>query len=183
MMKIVLVLALTFILAPLRANAQAVTPGTYHVWLCATACRVADSSEALASAVLVLLEDSTAATDAARAALSALRATYRPPATGLPDNACFRVLSRMPRVGNEELFFGIQRIDATRWQHDATRGFSLRVYFSPDAGYTLRWWTDGPLLAGEGWSYGWQAQAREHQNAFFAARRIGPADIAQCTQN
>lgn len=86
-------------------------------------------------------------------------------------------------MGDEELFFGIQRIVATRWQHETAQGFSLQVYFSPDAGYTLRWKTDGPLLAGEGWSYGWQAQAREHRNAFFVARRIGPADIAQCAHS
>ena len=176
-------LALTFIFAPVHANAQAVTPGTYRIWLCATACSVADSSRAIASAVLVLLEDSTAATDATRSALGALRTAYRPSTTGLRDNACIRVLSRTARVGDEELFFGIERIDASRWQHDTAQGFSLRVYFSPDAGYTLRWKTDGPLLAGEGWSYGWQVQAREHRNAFFVARRIGPADIAQCAHN
>ena len=183
MLKFFLSVALTLLLVPIRADTQTLTPGTYRVWLCASACGVADSSRAIGSAMLVILDDSTAATDVARTALNALPPMLRNLATTPRANACFRVLSATARVGDEELFFGIQPIGATRWQHDPTEGFSLRVYASPDAGYTLRWKTGGPLMAGEGWSYGWQAQVREHRNAFFVASLIGPANIAHCANN
>lgn len=183
MLKFLLSLALTLLLVPMRAATQSLTPGTYRVWLCPIACGVADSSRAISSALLVLLDDATAATDTARTALNALPSILRKGATAPRPNACFRVLSRTARVREEELFFGIQPIGATRWQHDSTGGFTLRVYASPDAGYTLRWTNGGPLMAGEGWSYGWQGQVRDHRNAFFAASRIGAASITQCAHN
>lgn len=183
MLKFFLSVAFTLLLLPTRADTQTLTPGTYRVWLCASVCGVADSSRAVASAMLVILDDATAATDTARTALNALPSLLRNPATAPRANACFRVLSAMARVRDEELFFGLQPIGATRWQHDPTDGFSLRMYVSPDAGYTLRWTNGGPLTAGEGWSYGWQGQVREHRNAFFVATFIGAADIAQCANH
>ncbi len=183
MLKFLLSVALMLLLAPIRAYTQSLTPGTYRVWLCTSVCGVADSSRAIASAMLVILDDSTAAADTVQTALDALRAIRRNAATAPRANACFRVLSANARVADEELFFGIQPIGTTRWEYDATARFSLRVYASPDAGYILRWTDGGPLMAGEGWSYGWQAQVREHRNAFFVAIRIGASNIAQCAFN
>jgi len=183
MLKLVLSAFLTLFLVPLRADTQTPTSGTYRVWLCANACSVSDSARAIASAVVVILDDSTAATDVARIALGALRPLFPNRATGQRDNACFRVLSAASRVGDEELFFGIQPAGTTQWEYDATQGFSLRVYASPDAGYILHWTNSGPVIAGEGWSYGWQAQVGLHRNAFFVARRIGAVNVAQCANH
>ena len=80
----------------------------------------------------------------------------------------------------EELFFGIHANAATRWHYSATTGFTLRVYLSVDAGYTLRWREPGPLAEGEGWSFGWSGDVPEHRNAFFVATRSGPADVSKC---
>lgn len=168
------------ILFPAWLAAQQPTPGTYRVWLCERECAVADSARAVASAIVVIVDDSTAAAEATRAAFSALRAIRRTGETAGHDNVCFRGTSRARQVGDEELFFGIHPAVATRWRYDPGVGFSVRVYVSPDAGYTLRWSTAGPLSSGEGWSRGWQAHVGDHRNAFFAATRLGPSDIAQC---
>jgi hypothetical protein len=127
----------------------------------------------------VILADSAAQTDRARAALVALGSLRRTGETR-PDNACFLVSRRERSVMGEELYFGIQPNAATRWHHTNADGFTMRVYLSPDAGYTLRWTEAGQLNRGEGWSFGWQVTTPSHRNAYFAALRRGEPDLAQC---
>ena len=160
--------------------AQSPMPGTYRLWLCAEVCDLADSSRAIAVATVVILSDSAAQTDPARSALASFR-TIRRTGETRPDNVCFHVTHRDRSVGGDELYFGIQPTGATRWHHTATDGFTLRVYLSPDAGYTLKWTETGELRRGEGWSFGWQVHGPSHRNAYFAAIREGDPDLTQCT--
>ena len=174
-----LVLSAAF-LGPVLAAAQQPTPGTYRIRLCDTECVAADSNQAVAVAVMVILDDSSAAAEATRATLRVLRSIRRTGETAKHDNVCFRVTARTSRIGNEELFFGIQATGATRWKYDPASGCSVRVYMSPDAGYTLRWMPLGNVTNGEGWSLGSQAKITDHRNAYFTAERIGPPEIARC---
>ena len=172
----------TVLIAGLAAtvSAQTPAPGTYRIWLCVTECTPADSSRAIGSATIIIVEDSVALTDGARAALSEFRAIRRTNESSGPANVCVRVTQRERQVGTEELFFGIEPRVATRWTFTAGEGFSLRVYLSPDAGYTLRWTDPGALTRGEGWSFGWQSGTPSHRNAHFAAIQVGPPDLARC---
>lgn len=167
--------------APAAAVAQAPAPGTYRVWLCAEVCTPSDSSRAIGVATVVIVSDRAAAEESVRSVFAGLRAIERTSATGATDNVCFSVSRREPRVGSEELYFGIQPKGRTRWHYVATEGFSMRVYLSPDAGYSLRWAEPGALARGEGWSFGWAGDTPYHRNAYFAARRTGEPDITQCT--
>jgi hypothetical protein len=167
--------------APAAAVAQAPAPGTYRVWLCAEACTPSDSSRAIGVATVVIVSDRAAAEESVRSVFAGLRAIGRTRDTGATDNVCFSVSRREPRVGSEELYFGLEPKGRTRWQYAATDGFSMRVYLSPDAGYSLRWAEPGPLARGEGWSFGWAGDTPYHRNAYFAARRTGEPDITQCT--
>jgi len=176
------VVASLVLLAPSVASAQAVEPGTYRLWLCAEACTPDDSLRAVAVAMIVILDDSTARAQPARSELTALPtigSIYEPAAI---ENACFRVTHRGRRIGNEELYFGIQPFAATVWRYTAKDGFSLRVYWSVDAGYVLRWSSTGPLTFGEGWSYGWRPDTPPHRNAYFAAMRLGGPDLDHCSE-
>lgn len=116
-----------------------------------------------------------------RSVFAGLRAIRRTSETGATDNVCFSVSRREPRVGSEELYFGIQPSGRTRWHHAADDGFSMRVYLSPDAGYSLRWAEPGALARGEGWSFGWAGDTPYHRNAYFAARRAGEPNVTPCT--
>ena len=159
--------------------AQTPAPGTYRVWLCSQVCAPSDSSRAIAAATVVIFSDQAFAEDSTRSAMARLPAIERLSLSGAIANACFSVTRRARSVGSEELFFGIQRNGTTRVS-PSKDGFLMPVYRSPDAGYALRWTEAGPLIRGEGWSYGWAADTRSHRNAYFAARRTGDADIKQC---
>jgi hypothetical protein len=136
-----------------RATAQALTPGTYRVVLCAQPCTIADSGRAIGVATIVIVGDSTAERDSIAAVPRSLRALGRA-GTGGVHNACINITRAERRVAGEELFFGIYLTGATRWQYSAAAGFSLLVFSSPDASYTLRWTAPGRLREGEGWSSG-----------------------------
>ena len=174
--------SLVFISAPGRdAAAQAPEPGTYRLWLCAEVCTPADSARAIGVATVVIVDDVTAANEPVRSVLSRMRPVRPTNDSSAVDNACFSVSRRERQVGSEELYFGIRPKGTTRWQYSANDGFSMRVYLSPDAGYSLRWAEPGALTHGEGWSYGWTSDAPYHRNAYFAAMRIGEPDVTQCT--
>jgi hypothetical protein len=160
--------------------AQVPEPGTYRLWLCAEACAPADSARAVATATIVILDEAAASGAPARAHFARLRSIRRTAETAPTDNVCFEVTYRQPRVGAEELYFGIQPSGATRWQYVATEGFSMRVYLSPDAGYALRWAAPGILTTGEGWSFGWAVDTPYHRNAYFAAIPTGKPDLTRC---
>lgn len=164
----------------LPMGAQSPMPGTYRLWLCEQRCALADSASAAVIATIVIVDDSAAASDTVQAAFRGMRVIRRVHETAPRDNVCFRVTSGSGRIGGEELFFGIHSNAVTRWQYSAASGFTLRVYLSPDAGYTLRWSESGPLAKGEGWSFGWSGDVAEHRNAYFVATRTGPADISSC---
>ena len=164
-----------------QGEAQTPTPGTYRVWLCAEACVPSDSSRAIATATIVILNDRTAVDDSVRSLFTTLRTMGYTSDTGANDNVCFSVIRRETSVSREELFFGIRPRGRTRWTYSVTDGFAMLVYQSPDAGYSLRWAESGPLARGEGWSFGWSGNTPYHRNAYFAARRIGEPDVTQCT--
>ena len=166
--------------APLTAVAQAPAPGTYRLWLCAEVCMPSDSARAVAAATVVIVEARDAEREPVRSAFARLPAIEYASDTAAPDDVCFHVTRREPRVGSEELFFGIRPRGRTRWQYVPADGFSLRVFRSPDASYALRWTEPGPLVRGEGWSSGWAGNVGPHRNAHFAAVRIGEPDVAQC---
>ena len=166
--------------APEAVSGQTPAPGTYRVWLCAEVCTLSDSSNAIAVATVVIVSDLAAADESTRSLFAGVPALGLTRDTTATDNACFSVSRREPRVGSEELFFGIQPNARTRWQHAAGYGFSMRVYRSPDAGYSLKWTEAGALANGEGWSYGWAANTPSHRNAYFVASRSGEPDITQC---
>jgi hypothetical protein len=173
--------SLAMVLASTRGEAQTPTPGTYRVWLCAEACAPSDSSRAIAVATVVILNDRTAVDDSVRSVFATLRPMGYTSETGANDNVCFSVIRRATRVSAEELFFGIRPRGRTHWTYSITDGFSVLVYQSPDAGYSLRWAEWGPLARGEGWSFGWSGNTPYHRNAYFAARRIGEPNVTQCT--
>ena len=189
MARVVIVTILSLSAGPAfqsASTAQSPEPGTYRIWMCAAPCTSADSAKAVATATVVILDDSTAAADPVRAALATLPPLAhwaRPNPAAAVNNACFRVTQRERKVGTEELFFGITPNAVTRWQSTA-EGYSMLVYRSPDANYTLRWTAPGALTSGEGWSSGPGPNGpfggREHRNAYFAATRLGPPDPARC---
>lgn len=115
--------------------AQAPEPGTYRVGFCTAACTPADSSGAIAAGTTVPLDSIASFSAQTRARFAQLRSIGHTNESTLTDNVCFSVTSGQPRVGAEELFFGLQPSGTTRWQHSAEQGISLRVYLSPDAGY------------------------------------------------
>lgn len=160
--------------------AQSPTPGTYRLFLCAASCLVADSTQAVATATIVIADDSMAATSAWKSAMSALQVGRMREQSGPMDNACFRVERQSRTIGSEELFFGIRRNGSTHWEAIDGGGFAMRVYQSVDASYLLQWAGTGHVIRGEGWSSGWQAQSRPHRNAFFIATRIGGPAAAAC---
>ena len=167
-------------LSPVQSAGQ--TPGTYRVWLCAEPCAPADSVGAVGIATIVVVDDSTAESEQVRYALGSLPligSAYEP---AVIANACFQVTHRESHVGGEELHFGIKPVGATRTRYLTDGSFSLRMYSSVDAGYSLRWNLPGPLARGEGWSYGWRPQDTPHRNAYFAAVRIGDADLTHCME-
>lgn len=176
----VVVISLISVSAPLRATAQAPDPGTYRVWLCAAECALSDSARAIGVATVVIVGERAAAAEPAQSALRSLRAVEDLRTDGATANVCFVVERRAPDISGEELFFGIRPRGRTRWRYTAGEGFSLPVYRSPDAGYTLRWAASGPVTRGEGWSYGWSGTTRDHRNAFFVARRLGEPDVILC---
>lgn len=161
------------------AAAQAPTPGTYRVWLCAEKCTIADSSSAIGVATVVVMDDSSARSKNTLALLRSLRVIRRAE-VGQLDNVCFYVSQAERRVANEELFFGIRANGVTGWQFAPPDRFTITVYTSPDAGYALRWTSPGDIREGEGWSYGWAGNTPFHRNAFFVARRLGEPAPSQC---
>ena len=173
-------LSLAILSAPAATVAQTPAPGTYRIWLCTEVCTPSDSSRAVGVATVVIVSDDAAAEEPVRSVFAGLRAIRRTSETAATDNVCFSIVAEQ-RVGKEELYFGIQPRGRTRWHYSANDGFSLRVYLSPDAGYSLRWVEPGPLVRGGGWSFGWAVNTPDHRNAYFAARRIGEPDITQCT--
>jgi len=174
------IFSLAIVLVSTQGEAQTPAPGTYRVWLCAEACVPSDSSRAIATAIVVILNDRTAVDDSVRSLFATLRPMGYTSYSGANDNVCFSVIRRDTRVSGEELFFGIRPKGRTHWTYSSTDGFSMLVYQSPDAGYSLRWAESGPLARGEGWSFGWSGNTPYHRNAYFAARRIGEPDVTQC---
>jgi len=169
---------LLLVLSISTADAQSVTPGTYRVWLCETTCTKQDSARAVAQGIVVIFDDSAAATEPIATALANLR-KIRTAGAGV-INACFRVTRRQRTVGGEELFFGIVASAATRVRRADGAGFVLPTYASPDAFYDLKWQDSGLLSSGTGWSAGWEPSNGYHRNAFFVAERIDQPQVAQC---
>lgn len=141
------VISLIGVSVPSRATGQIPEPGTYRVWLCADECAPTDSARAIGAATVVIVDEQAAAAEPVQSALGSLRAVEDRGTDDETANVCFHVDRRAPDVGGEELFFGIRPRGRTRWRHVAGEGFSLPVYRSPDAGYTLRWASPGPLTA------------------------------------
>lgn len=108
--------------------AQSPTPGTYRLFLCAASCLVADSTQAFATATIVIADDSMAATSAWKSAMSALQVGRMRGQSGPMDNACFRVERQSRTIGSEELFFGIRRNGSTHREAIDGGGFAMRVY-------------------------------------------------------
>jgi len=71
--------------------AQSPTPGTYRLFLCAATCLVADSTQTVATATIVIADNSMAATSAWKSAMSALQVGRMREQSGPMDNACFNV--------------------------------------------------------------------------------------------
>jgi hypothetical protein len=173
-------LGLALICVNTAAVSQMPTPGTYRVQVCAEICALSNSSSAIAIATVVIVSDRASLGDSLWLALVGLRPMQWSNDKSAVDNACFSVVRRQTGVNGEEFFFGIQPRARTRSEYSPTVGFSLRVYRSPDAGYSLRWTEPGPLTHGEGWSYGWSASTPYHRNAYFIAKRVGEPDVTQC---
>jgi hypothetical protein len=137
-----------------------------------------DSARAVGEAIVVLFDDSTAAQERIRAALGALRQVrYRPQ----PVTACFRIVRRQRRIGDESFLFGATPSGATRVIKNTDGRFSLPMFASPDAGYDLVWSSPGRLTNGEGWSGAPPPDRPWHRNAFFVAAYLGAPDTFECT--
>ena len=175
------VLVVALMISSTIAPAQTPLPGTYRLFLCASVCALGDSARAVASAVIVIADDSLAGTTEWRLATDGLREPRRyPRPSGRDDNVCFKVVRTADTVNSEELYFGIGRNGRTRWERTANDGYSMLVYQSPDASYTLTWSGAGELIQGEGWSFGWQPDVLLHRNAFFVASRISTPRPGVC---
>lgn len=158
---------------------EAPEPGTYRLILCADPCRPSEIGRAVATATVVIIERADLVNRAALDALPIKALESRSRQAAPVPNACFKVTQHARTVGTEPLQFGIIPGALTTWEGNAAAGFSMRVYQSIDASYSLRWSRPGAFTQGEGWSLS-APDHPVHRNAYFAAERTGPPDPAQC---
>jgi hypothetical protein len=163
--------SLFFASLPPTASGQP-TEGTYRVWLCKTACLVADSARAPTELRVVLITDSSARQPAARAEFARIRTRFEQRAA----NACFRTVRGRKGAPITLPFSGGNAV--TSWL-TASDSSGLLLNGGPDFSSSIRWWGAGAPATGAARTEGVGSRIQ----AFFVAQRVGPADPAQCVDD
>ena len=91
--------------------------------------------------------------------------------------ACFTLTFGPTHIDGPELYAGIIRRGLTVWEH-AGAGISVRLYQSPDAGYTLVGTLVGLEYTGRGEQH--NCCGGPNPTTFFRAVRIREPDIGAC---
>lgn len=155
------------------ATVTATPAGAYDISICTAGCADNRPESVLVRGRLILFAAPLAEADLQRFDQN----RFMNHAPDEPVNGCFT----LEPLRQSAIYAGVEKTGLTFWsEHDGRIDFSLM--HSPDAGYEVTVRSTPAGLTGTGTSWGAGAGApAQHGEETIVARRVGDADISQCT--